>query len=321
MNITRSMLLLLSAVLPFLSLAQINSSLGRETVLEVYPLEVTLNKTTSIRFPENIISADVGSIGILADKFEKVENVLRVKANRSDFEDASLTVVTGNSRIYTFVVRYTDNPKYLTIDMNQAMPLKQGRLAETRASLMGAQSALEVLPVANGMSDVGTGSMNFFINFEDTQLNVATIKALSQKVKLMDKSVRHLGVEKNDLVFTADGIFIKENVMFLQLSVLNRSHINYDIDLVQLVVRDEKISKKTSQQEFEIEPILTTDDASNLTVRGKNRLTFTYAIRKLTIPDNKELVVQLFEEDGGRKMEFIIDNKDLIRSLPIQLDD
>ena len=321
MNITRSMLLILSAVLPILSYAQINSSLGRETVLEVYPLEVTLNKTTSIRFPENIISADVGSIGILADKFEKVENVLRVKANRSEFEDASLTVVTGDSRIYTFVVRYTDKPKYLTIDMNRAVPLKQGRLAETRESLMGAQSSLEVLPVANDMSNVGTDSMNYFIRFEDTQLNVATIKALSQKVKLMDKSVRHLGVEKNDLVLTADGIYIKENVMFLQLSVLNRSHINYDIDLVQLVVRDEKISKRTSQQEFEIEPILTTDDASDLTVRGKKRLTFTYAIRKLTIPDNKELVVQLFEEDGGRKMEFIIDNKDLIRSLPIQIDD
>ncbi len=321
MKITRSILLLLLAVSPFLSYAQINSSLGRETVLEVYPLEVTLNKTTSIRFPENIISVDVGSIGILADKFEKVENVLRVKANRSDFEDASLTVVTGDSRIYTFVVRYTDHPKYLTIDMNQAVPLKQGRLAETRESLKGAQSSLEVLPAADGTSDVGTDSINYFIKFEDTQLNVATIKALSQKAKTENKSIRHLGVEKNDLVFTSDGIFIKENVMFLQLSVINRSHINYDIDLVQLVVRDEKVGKNTSQQEFAIEPILTTDDASALTVRGKSKLTFTYAIKKITIPDNKELVVQLYEENGGRKMEFIIDNKDLIRSLPIQLND
>lgn len=289
--------------------------------MEVYPLEVTLNKTTSIRFPENIISADVGSIGILADKFEKVENVLRVKANRSDFEDASLTVVTGDSRIYTFVVSYTDQPKYLTIDMNQVAPLRQGRLPETRESMKSAQSSLEVLPSASGVGSAGNDSLNYFIKFEDTQLNIATIKAISQKVKSKRKTVRHLGIEKNDLVFKADGIFIKENVMFLQLSVINRSHINYDIDLVQLVVRDEKIGKKTSQQEFAIDPILTTDDASDLTVRGKSKLTFTYAIRKLTIPDNKELVVQLYEEDGGRKMEFIIDNKDLIHSLPVQLND
>jgi conjugative transposon TraN protein len=319
MKIFKTIFFLALAVAPFLSKAQINSTLGRETVLEVYPLEVTLNKTTSIRFPEDIISADVGSIGILADKFEKVENVLRVKANRSDFEDASLTVVTGDSRIYTFVVSYTDNPKYLTIDMNQAVPLKQGRLAETRESMKGAQSSLDPLPSRIYKASLATDSLDHFIKFEDTQLNVATIKSLSQKAKAKKRSVRHLGIEKNDLVFSADGIFIKENVMFMQLSVLNRSHINYDIDLVQLVVRDEKIGKKTSQQEIEIEPILSTDNASDLTVRGKSRLTFTYAIRKLTIPDNKELVVQLFEEDGGRKMEFIIDNKDLIGSLPIEL--
>lgn len=306
MKITKVLILAMLAFAPIFSNAQINSSLGRETILEVYPLEVTLNKTTSIRFPEDIISADVGSIGILADKFEKVENVLRVKANRSDFEDASLTVVTGDSKIYTFVVSYTDQPKYLTLDMNKAKPLNQ-----TRVVLKQAQSSLDPMPV-------NTDSSANFINFEDTQLNVATIKALSEKVSKAKRTVRHLGVEKNNLVFTADGIFIKENVMFLQLTVWNRSHINYDIDLVQLVVRDEKVGKKTSQQELEVDPIISTVDASELIVKGKSRLTFAYAIRKLTIPDNKELVVQLYEEDGGRKMEFIIDNSDLIESLPVE---
>lgn len=291
------------------ALAQINASLGRKTILEVYPLEVTLNKTTSIRFPESIISADVGSIGILADKFERVENVLRVKANRAHFEDASLTVVTGDSKIYTFVVRYTDNPTYLTLDMNKVKPL-----GPTRVAMKGAQSSLENMPV--GKTEASNAEPGF-IKFESTKMDEATMKALLKKVSETRRTVRHLGVEKHKLVFTADGIYIKENVMFLQFSVWNRSHINYDIGLVQLVVRDEKVVKKTSQQEIEIDPILSTADASGLTVKGKSTLTFSYAIRKLTIPDNKELVVQLYEEDGGRKMEFIIDNSDLVDSLPI----
>lgn len=130
--------------------------------------------------------------------------------------------------------------------------------------------------------------------------------------------VRHLGVEKNNMIFSCDGVYIKENIMFLKLKVENRSHINYDIDLVQLIVRDEKISKKTSNQEYKIDPILTTDKTEELSVRGKSLLYFTYAIRKLTIPDNKELVVQLYEEDGGRQLEFIIENNDLNDSLPIE---
>ena len=292
------------------ALAQINASLGRKMILEVYPLEVTLNKTTSIRFPESIISADVGSIGILADKFEKVENVLRVKANRAHFEDASLTVVTGNSKIYTFVVCYTDNPTYLTLDMNKVKPVGQ-----TRVAMKGAQSSLESLSAS--VEEEASNSEPGFIKFEATKMDEATMKALLKKVSEARRTIKHLGVEKNKLVFTADGIYIKENVMFLQFSVWNRSHINYDIDLVQLVVRDEKVGKKTSQQEIEIDPILSTADASGLTVKGKSTLTFTYAIRKLTIPDNKELVVQLYEEGGGRKMEFIIDNSDLVDSLPI----
>ena len=39
-----------------------------------------------------------------------------------------------------------------------------------------------------------------------------------------------------------------------------------------------------------------------------------YAIGKITIPDDKQLVIELIEKNGGRHQEFVIENSDLIRA-------
>jgi hypothetical protein len=53
----------------------------KTTVIEPYPLWVTLNKTTNLIFPYAIKSVDRGSRDVLAQKAKGVENILLVKAN------------------------------------------------------------------------------------------------------------------------------------------------------------------------------------------------------------------------------------------------
>jgi hypothetical protein len=39
-----------------------------------------------------------------------------------------------------------------------------------------------------------------------------------------------------------------------------------------------------------------------------------YAVKKFTIPDGKSLLINLFEENGGRSLSLRIDNKDILRA-------
>ena len=84
--------------------------------------------------------------------------------------------------------------------------------------------------------------------------------------------------------------------MFLQFGIRNRSQIDYQIGILNLMVKDAQRGKRTSVQEIK-HPVLKTDLRDNV-VLGKSDLIFTYAIPKLTIPDSKVLHVQLFRARG-----------------------
>jgi hypothetical protein len=39
-----------------------------------------------------------------------------------------------------------------------------------------------------------------------------------------------------------------------------------------------------------------------------------YALRKFTIPDDKNLVVEMFEKGGGRQLSFVVTNSDILKA-------
>ena len=287
--------------------AQVNERIDVEAYLPVFDLEVTHSKTTSLIFPEEVISADVGSIGLLAEKFEKAANVIRVKANKPNFEETSLTIVTGDSRVWTYVVRYTDKPKYLSVDMRNA-----GK-ALVRPPLSQAQSSL--YPVDWSSSPVDSTTTPYVVILEDTQLDPATIKLLTSRSSRQSRHIRDLGVTKYRMDFVVRNIFIRKNLMFFQFSLKNRTHIDYEIGMINIMVRDVARGKRTSVQEIEYDRI-NSDLKANI-IEGKSSEDFTYAMPKITIPDKKEVLVQLFEKNGGRHVEFTITNRDLNQALPI----
>ena len=286
--------------------AQVNDRFTADAWLPVYDLEVTQSKTTALVFPEEVISADVGSIGLLVEKFEKAKNILRVKANRTNFDETSLTVVTGDGKVWTFVVHYTNSPDYLSVDLRSAKPLPV-------ASLSKAQSSLVPLPVTDDDSDpVEAAQLSEPAMLEGGELNPATIKALVEQSSEASRHIRDLGINGHRLNFTLRNIFVRNNVMFFQLNVRNRSQIDYEVSVINLLVRDQQRSKRASQQEIAYEPIHS--DLGKEVIKGKEQLTFTYALPKITIPDNKVLWVQLYEKGGGRHLEFPVMSRDINRA-------
>ncbi|RJU60542.1 DUF4138 domain-containing protein, partial [Bacteroides sp. AM28-6] len=49
-------------------------------------------------------------------------------------------------------------------------------------------------------------------------------------------------------------------------------------------------------------------------VDGKKNERTVFALPKFTIPDDKKLIVEMYEKQGGRHQSFDVENEDLVRA-------
>lgn len=78
---------------------------------------------------------------------------------------------------------------------------------------------------------------------------------------------------------------------------------------------DKKVMKQTSVQETVIYPLRAYNFVSQ--VGGNKTEQTVFTIDKITIPNDKQLVIELFEKNGGRNQSFIVENADLLRTKEI----
>ena len=49
-------------------------------------------------------------------------------------------------------------------------------------------------------------------------------------------------------------------------------------------------------------------------VHGKQSERTVFALEKFTIPDDKQLVIEIAEKEGGRHQSFVVENEDIVRA-------
>lgn len=245
------------------------------------PLEITFFKTTSIVFPAAIKNVDRGSRDVLAQKARGVENVLQLKAGRKDFPETNLTVITADGELHHFIVNYASDPDELIIDISKRDPLS-----------------------------VENPTAVFSSRFNKEMLAEYASNILSAK-----RTVRFVSKKNNKIGLSLQGIYIHDNTIFYHLKVKNRSNIDYDIDFLRFYVRDKKQVKRTASQEEEIMPVYVQGDTKS--IKGRSEIDLVYALEKFTIPDAKHLVIELFEENGGRNLELLINNRMIVNAKPV----
>ena len=86
----------------------------------------------------------------------------------------------------------------------------------------------------------------------------------------------------------------------------------FDVDYITWKIVDKKVAKRTAVQEQVILPLRAQNYAT--LVPGKKSERTVFAMAKFTIPDDKCLVVELNEKNGGRHQSFVIENEDLVRA-------
>ena len=255
-------------------------SLGEQNFIGSYHLGVGFQKTTHLVFPYAVTYVDLGNAGIIADKAQGAENIVKLKANQPGFSQTNMTVVTADGRLYSFLVDYEANPRVLNYNLTT-----------------GAADASPVMPLA------------MFTNLSMTQTEMENYARTVLKKKKMLR-VREI---KDDITLALQGLYTKDELFFLPLYLANKSNISYDVDFIKFYIRDKKVTKRTAIQESELAPLFIYH-AGQTTIPGPGEMDQVYVLRKFTIPDDKNLVVEMFERGGGRHLTFNVTNEDILKA-------
>ena len=251
-------------------------------LIECYKLDVACNKTTHLLFPFSIVSVDRGSENILAQKAIGVENILRVKGGLKNFEQTSLSVITSDGKLHSFLVCYNPNPDYLNVTLD---------------SLQGQAPT-------DGLKRKATASFS------------EALLAHYAKLVLRAEKNRHRPKAKEGQVSLAvEGLYVKENVLFFRLRIGNSSSIRYDRDQLRLFVRDKVQSRRTAVQEKEVEPLFSKGDTEIVGATATN--TFVLAVPAFTLPKDKLFIIEMTEKGGGRNLTLTVKSRHLLKAQPL----
>ena len=252
--------------------------------IESYKMEVTYDKTSHLIFPTAIRYVDLGSEYLIAGKAEDAENVLRVKASVRDFEpETNFSVITNDGRFYSFNVYYSPYPEALSYD------------------LLTMQKAVDK---ANGND----------VLFEELGNNSPSLAGLLlETIYKKDKRiVKHIGAKSFGIQFILKGIYIHNGKYYFHTELRNRTNVPFQIDFVNFKVVDKKVAKRTVVQERPMIPLRTYKPWDE--IGGKTTEQNVFLLDQFTIADDKVLLIEIFEKNGGRHQTLQIENSDLIKA-------
>lgn len=259
-----------------------------DRMIPPYALEVMFYKTVHIIFPSAIKYVDLGSADIIAGKADGSENVLRVKAALRDFSrETNLAVITEDGSYYTYNVKYADEPVKLNIEMKDFLHdgeavNRPNNSQEVYLKELGSESPLLVRLIMKS------------IHKDDKRL------------------VKHIGCKRFGIQYILKGIYTHNGLLYFHTELKNSSNVPFTVDFVSFKVVDRKVAKRTAIQEQVIVPLRAYNYVTE--VGGKSRERTVFTLPKFTLPDDKQLVVEINEQNGGRHQQFTVTNAELVRA-------
>ena len=126
------------------------------------------------------------------------------------------------------------------------------------------------------------------------------------------RKVKHIGCKRFGIQYLLKGIYVHNDLLYLHTEIKNQSNVPFDVDYITFKIVDKKVAKRTAIQEQVLFPLR----AYNYAVRvaGKKSERTVFCLQKFTIPDGKQLVVEMNEKNGGRHQTFVVENGDLVQA-------
>ena len=118
-----------------------------------------------------------------------------------------------------------------------------------------------------------------------------------------------------DVAAAVSGIYVKHDVLFLQLVMTNQSPIDYTVDYLRFYLRDQYMAKRTAVQELELTPLYVAGNAKMISAGSAT--TIVVAVEAFIIPNRKIFMIEIGEKSGGRSLILQVRNSHLLKAIAL----
>jgi conjugative transposon TraN protein len=241
-------------------------------------LKISDSKTSHLVCPDKVNYVQAGDYSIVqAEVVPELSNLIRVKAVQPFEKSTSLTVVCAD-RIYSFELQY-GNEAPITYPI------------ETFDS----QKAM---------------------TFSGKMMPDYLLKDLCDQVLDQHRhQFRKRKSEKDGIKVRLNSISLKNDALFFELEITNKTNMAYDVESFNFWITDKKKAKATNVQEYQVFPQYQQNKVQRIS--GEVTVREVFVIEKMTIPDQRILKIELNEKalgNTGRKLSFNLKNKDIMKA-------
>jgi conjugative transposon TraN protein len=262
------------------SAQSVGQGLPSATVIPHYHITVSWNTTTVLVFPSPVKPIDRGDADIHAMKQPGVDNVLKLKAARRNFPTTNLHVFTADGKLYAFDVSYTDSLA-CTWDLT-SLAIRRGN-----------PNAESLIVLSNQL------------------VNSSGIERAVQAMDSLRSSHAIVTEHRDRMLLRLDALGQSGPLLLFRFHIANHSNLDYPLAFVRLYVRDRQKARRTSIQEQEVQPVY---QDSVTSIPGKAAITDVIAVPTFTLAGGKELIVEVYEKNGGRSLRLRLHNRILLNT-------
>lgn len=241
-------------------------------------LTVSDSKTSHLVCPDKVNYVQAGDYTLVqAEIVPELSNLIRIKALQPFAKPTSLTVVCAD-RIYSFELQF-GNEAPITYP-------------------------IEIFYSQKAMTFSGKMMPDYLLN-----------DLCDQVLYRHRQDYRKRKTEKDGIKIRLNSISLKNDALFFELQITNKTNMAYDIESFNFWITDKKKSKATNVQEYQIFPEYQRNKVQR--IYGDVTVREVFVIQKMTIPDQRILKIEMGEKalgNTGRKLSFSLKNKDILKA-------
>ena len=194
-------------------------------------------------------------------------------------------------------------------------PIKEG--ASGVVTIITERSFVQYLLVYS--DDIGKSTSRYNIPYLDVRSYMNAESSMT-RAEMFDYAFQMFTSEKkffdvstnsNGMKMQLNNIYTLDKYFFIDLSLLNKTKIKYDIDQIRFKLEDKKQVKAANSQAIELFPLLQFSNTKDFKKKYRN----VFVFEKFTFPDNKVFTIEIAEKQiSGRTITLRIDYSDILNA-------
>ncbi len=201
--------------------------------------------------------------------------------------ESNLLVLSSSGSIFSYIVKYSKDLKKLNYF-----------IADTSSIGNFDPNFLKVKSSLNG--SIGIDKSNKYLSISrDLYFDNFCAYLIRKK-----EQIGRIRKRNEDIILRVENIVFNKDQFYFVMEIENRSSIDFEINFLNLSVQTKQKGKRTSMQKLELEPIYKYKMPERIN-KGATA-SFVYVIPKLSIADDKMVILDLNEKNGERDLKLKI---------------